>query len=777
MNKGAFFSFLQKNMTAFWICFHCAIAAAFFVGLFFSRGINIDSDIYSMMPSTKQSAAIKIAENSISKNSSRTVFMLVSHSDFQEAKAAAINAFNLLSESPKFALLSLHQDFSSSQEIMNFLSENRYRLLSEEIRKELSTKDGAASLCQNALAKAYGGFTVSALDNLEDDPFLLDEANLMNFLSVISDSGTAMQPKDGVLASKFQDRWFVMIRGELTADGARLASSSNAVPDIYRICAPLERDGVKFVFYGTPFHSYKSSASASREITIISAVSMLAVLVILLAVFRSGLPLFCSLLSIILSVLTGFFATHAIFSNLHMITLVFGTSLIGSSIDYSLHFFINWKAGKSFTSGQKIRNHIFSALILSLVSTEICYILLSASPFQLLKQMAVFSLTGILSSFLTATGLFPLLKLPSEEKRTIPLYNSLLQLQFFRNKKVLSLIKFIPPAVFAFSVAIIAFNHKTVGIKNNVSNLYKMEGRLKEDTILAYQVLNYNPASYLILSADSQEELLQKEERISSMIPDPFISTSRIIPSIKLQKASLQAAEKLLPFAEAQFENLGMEKSASEEFKVKFNQMKLSSDFLTPSSKLPENLHSLLDMLWIGKVQEKFYSIILPSEISDESFYERLAESEPEVFFQNKVKDISESLDQLTKLISVMFGIAFLVIIIIMKCFYDWKNTLKIASIPILSVLVIISVFAVSGLKIEFFCITGVILVFGLGLDYVIYRLESKSNPLETFAITLSFVTTAISFGALALSSFVPVHVLGLSIFSGLVTAFICALI
>lgn len=764
-------------MTALWICFHGVTAASFFLGLFFSHGINIDSDIYSMMPSTKQSAAIKIAENSVSKNSSRTVFMLVSHPDFQQAKASALQAFSLLSENQKFAFLSLNQDFSSSKEIKNFLSENRYRLLSEEIREELSTKDGPASFCEDALAKAYGGFSVSALDNLEEDPFLLDEANLMNFLSVISDSGTAMQPKDGVLASKFQDKWYVMIRGELTAEGAKLASSSNAVPEIYRICAPLEQNGVKFVFYGTPFHSYKSSVSASREISIISTASMLAVLVILLVVFRSGLPIFCSLFSILLSVLTGFFATHAIFSNLHMITLVFGTSLIGSSIDYSLHFFINWKAGKTFKSGQKIRNHIFSALILSLISTEICYILLSGAPFQLLKQMAVFSLTGILSSFLTATGLFPLLKLPPEEKRTIPLYNRLLQIQFFRNKTFSSFFRFIPFAVLAASVVIISFNHETAGIKNNVSSLYKMKGRLKEDTILAYQVLNYNPSSYLILSADSQEELLQKEERISSMLPDTFISTSRIIPSIKVQKESLQAAEKLVPFAEYQFENLGMAEIDAENFRTKFYQIKSASDFLTPSSKLPENLHSLLDMLWIGKIQDKFYSIILPSEISDEAFYKRLSESEPEVFFQNKVKDISESLDQLTKLIAVMFGMAFLVIVIIMKCFYDWKSTIKIASIPVLSVLVIISVFTASGLKIEFFCITGIILVFGLGLDYVIYRLENKNNPLETFAITLSFVTTAVSFGALALSSFVPVHVLGLSIFSGLVTAFICALI
>ena len=48
-----------------------------------------------------------------------------------------------------------------------------------------------------------------------------------------------------------------------------------------------------------------------------------------------------------------------------------------------------------------------------------------------------------------------------------------------------------------------------------------------------------------------------------------------------------------------------------------------------------------------------------------------------------------------------------------------------------------------------------------------------ESSVLEPFATMVSFVTTIISFGALALSSFKPVHLIGLSIFIGLATAYI----
>ncbi|MBR0125431.1 MAG: hypothetical protein IJM03_08800, partial [Treponema sp.] len=49
--------------------------------------------------------------------------------------------------------------------------------------------------------------------------------------------------------------------------------------------------------------------------------------------------------------------------------------------------------------------------------------------------------------------------------------------------------------------------------------------------------------------------------------------------------------------------------------------------------------------------------------------------------------------------------------------------------------------------------------------------LQREECGLEPLAVLLSFVTTAISFGALAFSSFVPVHIIGLSVFAGLSAA------
>ena len=115
-----------------------------------------------------------------------------------------------------------------------------------------------------------------------------------------------------------------------------------------------------------------------------------------------------------------------------------------------------------------------------------------------------------------------------------------------------------------------------------------------------------------------------------------------------------------------------------------------------------------------------------------------------------------------------------------LKFFYGFRQLAKIVLVPLASVLSIVAVFVLSSTRIEFFCMTGAVRVCGLGLDYIIYMAESSKRKsslqngeenLEPFAVLLSFVTTAISFGALAFSSFVPVHGIGRAVFAGLCAA------
>lgn len=774
-------SLQNKTFLKFWIFFHAVIIAAFCTMLSVKKGINIDADLFNMLPKPEMGKALNAADKKLTEVTGQNVFILVSNPDFNKAKQVSEQVYSQLKESPRFKSISLYQNTDSFGKIVEYIDKYKYNLIEPETIDELNSEGGAEAFAQDALSKAYGAFTVTSLENLESDPFMLGEHNLLNFLKQLQESGTKMSLKDEVLASEVNGRWYVMIRGILSKKGAALASKENAVVQIHQVCDPLEDGETRFIYSGTPFHSYKSSTNATQEISLISTVSMTAVLVILLLIFKRPSPILFSIGSILWSSLTAIFATLAIFGKMHILTLVFGTSLIGSCIDYSLHYFINWKGNLACHKGYQVRNHLIKGLSLSLVSTVICYFILVFAPFNLLKQMAVFSMSGIISSFLTVICIYPFIKVP-QEKREIKLLKYYSMPSWY-NKKFVGRIAI--TVMFVFSILILLIFHKNVKIENNLSRLYKMEGREMLNEKEAAQVLQYNPSGWFIVSGATVEETLQNEENLTARLKKMnagkekggFVCITSYVPSVAMQKKSRAAAEKLMPFAGEQYEYLGYDSSLAKKLISDFNAGK--DDFIEIGKNVPEYLESAISTAWLGEIDGKYYSVVLPVSVLDYDAYKSLADGE-NVFFVSKVRSMNADLDRLSSMILNLFVVVYIALFVILKFFYSWKQTSKIVSVPLLIVLMTAAIFALCGIHFEFFSITGMILVFGLGLDYVIYMIENEKRvdevqdaKLEPFAIALSFVTSAVSFGALALSKFVPVHMIGLSIFIGLTTAFV----
>ena len=779
---------LNRNFLPAWIIYHAAVLVFFVITLIaFPGKVGIDSDLFNLVPKSISMASVKKADDKMMAVTSQNIFILVANEDFKEAKRVAENIYGQLEGSKNFESVSLYSDVGAMSEITDFLYENRWNLLDEKTADDiLSSPDAASDFAMNALAQAYSGFTMLPLDNLESDPFLITEYNLQNYLSTVQNAGTAMTVKDGVLASQFDGKWYVMIRGILSVSGAKLASKNNAITEIYAACDKAKSPeagavNTTFVFSGTPFHSHESSNSASREISIIATVSMLVVIVILIFIFRSVKPLLFSVGAIILSVGIAVVATLAVFHKMHVITLVFGTSLIGSCIDYSLHFFTHWAGNKNLKSGTEIKNHIFSGLLMAIISTGICFAILLFAPFAILKQMSLFCLTGLVSSFLTTVAVYPYIKLPAERGNV----------RFTKEfEKVVSVLeqkwvgRTVISVLFIVSVLLIAVFHKNVKVKNDLLTLYNMEGRLLEDEITASKVIQYTPGGWYIISGDTEEAVLQNEEALRRDFEKVtegsigYVSTTNFVPSIQMQKKSQAAYECLLSMAESQLEALGY---SNDEAVILSEKMR--KDFYDSKDKyvsieagnVPDFITSAISSAWLGEIDGKYYSVMLPTKVTDYTTYRSLVENNNDVFFISKSQDISKDLDALTLMVLKFFIVAYVLMFIMLKFFYTWKQTLKIISVPFLIILVVIAVFAACKINLEFFSVTGLILVFGLGLDYIIYMMENekKKTVLEPYATLVSFITTIISFGALALSSFKPVHLIGLSIFIGLATAYI----
>ena len=788
----------QKKLLAVWILYHAAVLVFFLTSLIIFRGrIGIDSDLFNLVPKSISMASVKKADDKMMSVTSQNVFILAANEDFEIAKKRASEVYEDLtygemSGNDYFASLSLYNDISEISGVTDFLYQYRSYLIDEKTADSILAGDeGAENFALEALSKAYGSFTMLPLDNIDTDPFLLTEHNLQNYLAAVQNAGTAMSVKDGVLASEFDGKWYVMIRGVLSQKGAKLASKHNAVTAIYDCCKKYEAntEGTTFVFSGTPFHSHESSTSASREITVIALVSMLVVIILLIFIFRSVLPLAYSVGSITVSLGIAVAATLAVFHRMHVITLVFGTSLIGSCIDYSLHFFTHWAANKELKSSIEIRNHIFSGLLMAIISTGICFAILLFAPFTILKQMSLFCLTGLVSSFLTTVAVYPYIKLPSQ-RGNVRFTGAFAKIISKLEQKWVGRTVII--ILFAFSILSIAVFHKNVKIKNDVLTLYDMKGRLLQDEITAAQVIQYTPGGWYIVSGNTEDEALQNEEKLRREFEKMtggqvgYVSSSSFVPSQNVQKKSRQAYKKLMKKAPEQLQALGFDDV--ENFDAMMALMAdyeiTKNDFVSfENGNVPDFIEAAISSAWLGKVDGKYFTVLLPVRVTDYENYRSLAAADDNVYFISKSRDISVDLDSLTVMILKFFVVAYVLMFIMLRFFYSWKQAFKIISVPFLIILTVTACFAVLKINMEFFSVTGLILVFGLGLDYIIYMMENEkkmvvecpqtTSILEPFATMVSFITTIISFGALALSSFKPVHLIGLSIFIGLAVAYI----
>jgi predicted exporter len=766
-----------------WILLHVGIALALLLSLVLGGPVGINADLFALLPPSSSLKSVAAADKVLGSRTGRGVYILVGSGDFAEARDAAGRLYQDLADSPVFENIAFHVDDTLLTQFSDYLHRYRYVLLDRETR-ELLENGQARMVAEEALATAFGSFTLTSLDTIDRDPFLLADRGMKKFLASALLSGGGLSLRDEVLAARSGDTWYVLIRGSLSAGGVSLTNAESGVERIYAAAAGIRRQnpGVEFVYSGVPFHSYAGSSGAQREISLISTVTSLIILLLFIAVFRSFLPMAITLSAIGVSILAATGTVLLFFREIHVLTFVFGTTLIGMGVDYSVHYFIHRKGNPTLERGSLIRAHIRRSITMSLVSSEICFALLLFAPFVILRQFAVFSITGLLSSFLSVFCLYPLLKNPSREKRFI--FRSLRLPGILRSPRSRAIL-LAGITLMAFTLLIV--NRDTLRVENNIGGLYTMPDHLAKSERIAASVLNYGSAPwYFIVSGESPEEVLEHEEILAAALTaeiaggnlSSYLSTSLFIPSVKTQEQNYAAAAALLPWAERQFEYLGFPPETVIGFREEFDRAR--DQFLLPEGDLLPYLADIIANLWIGPVEGRYYSCVLPRHIKNEDRVRAIAAELDFVFLVNKVEDISRELDALTRTMLLLFTAAFFMVALVIRFFYSPRDTARICVAAVLVVLITLGFLAMAGVPLSFFSVTGLILVFGLGLDYMFYMREdhtSPGRPLTALAVLLSFATTALSFGALSLSSFAPVHIFGLSVFIGLSAAFILAML
>ena len=772
---------LQKKQSIpikYWFIIHLGIPAILGISLFFAPPLGLSTQLMDVLPQRDVSKIAK-ADKALTENNDREAVILFASPVFDTAKNTAITFYNEFRDSAEIDKVSLFFDSNAIAEIGDFFYKYRF-VTTGKNTIELLESGNAEEIAMDALASVYGAFNYFPLDNLDKDPFLLTERRTTEFLSSSLLASGSIEIKEDVLSVQKDGIWYVILRMTLSPEAISVTNISKGIVGDFYSTAELIKESepeLNLYFSGFPFHNYESASSTQKEITTLVTISLVFIFIIFIIIFRSPIPIIYSVMDVFSSLVLGTAAVFLVFREIHVFTFIFGTTLIGICIDYSIHFFISWRGNNALKTGNEIRSSLSKSFIMCFLSTTLCFFSILFTPFPIFRQFSLFTIAGLISSILTANCIYPLLKLPDERKRQIVF----LERNSFSIPPIIKII--VASALTVTSIVILCLNPQSLKIKTDLSSLYSMSPFLAESEQKAVMVLDQNPSPwYFIITGSTAEETLKNEELLCLRLEEEvakgqlnsFMGTSVFIPSMEHQRRTYKAMSALLPLAVRQYEYLGFPPEYDEVF---YSEYVKGEIYYSPKDEIPI---SEISNLWIGEINGLFYSCVFPFYAGDTAIFRSIADENDFVFLVNKEEDINDDLDIVTKNIVLLFFIAYIVISVIVFIVYPLKQSIRICITPVLEILAVLAVLAIKKISLGFLPVSAIILVFGLGIDFIIFMSSSKNGKdrkFARFAVFLSFFTSCLSFGVLSFSSFTPVNIFGFTVAVGLTSAFSFAML
>lgn len=772
------------------------------------------------MPQDKNHKIVQLASDKLFAASGNKVILLVEGDDRRQLLQAAAQVEARLGVSSAFHLIDDTFIQHQSDLLLNTLSSRPFNFLSEDHRQQLS--QGNVSVLLNdahmALFDLVGADGVLPPDQdpvgLFNDWFssaYVPPENILREDGFLFISGSSAKPGDNTKASS---AFSILIVAELVGDALGTNTQEHVIELMSGVYSALP-EGVTLSRSGMIFHAAETAAKAKQDIMLVAIGSTIGIVVLFLFAFISPMPLLVSLSSIFFGCAAGAIITHALFGELHVFTLVFGASLIGVAVDYSLHFFASLyyqdadgsllaegsQSTKGFQSAEGLQSAksslsvkgtqstkrsayetiagIFPEISAGLLTSLVGFGCLLQSTLPGLDQIALFSMVGLASSWLFVVVLYPRIcgtpNSPSLVKRFRSLSLIAMAPSVFWQRLGLKRVKTIYILLFVFAIATLWLN---IQWSNDIRSLNVSSPELlQEETRIRQKLQRQGANQFFIVAADSPQALLREEEVFSEALTvltntpalQAYDAVSSYLPSEQRQIDNYQLIAKTFfsdsLVMETFMQGLGFSAKAIRETNLAFEKGK--NTVLTPEQWL-KSASPELAMLWLGNLDGRYASIIALQGVSEVVALEALASRFDNVLFVDKVADISLSLSSQRDQAGYLLALAYFGIACLLLLRFRRVKALLLIVVPLLASLLTVAVLSLLKIEIGLFHLFGLFLVLGLGMDYGIFLTGPSSEKERVLvAVFLSAITSCLSFGLLSLSSIPMINAFGGTILLG----------
>lgn len=729
-------------------------------------GLQIDTNLRSLSPSFSLDVEVNQALNAMSAKAAQE-FMLVLVNEDEEVLVDASDYLRELIEAETKGIR-----YQDQTELLDAyatqLTQHSFFILGDQAR-ELLTQQNAEAVLQLGQRNLYGSSAMLRLIPVAQDPLGVANDYALGLFDRLG-----LNAGDEVQAVKRgeADTLITVHRLRLVSDALEMNQQDVALASIKKIRAEFnaEYPNVELLESGILFFAADAAQSSRADIQTISTGSMIGVLLLILWVFRGPRALLLPVLSIALGLGFAFSVCHYWFGSIHVLTLVFGSSLIGVVVDYALHYFY-FQAHHPQSDN---RLPLYRALLLSLLTSVIGFGALAWSGLAALQQIAIFAALGLVYAWMVVIALGHYLT------KNVKVYDAGLQALVRQSLKIFVKLpsRWVLPLMLLGLVAGFSVSGFTLPASDNPRSFFAANPELiAQEKKVSEWVASHEPSSFIVVRGENVQQVYDRIAHVQAVLepksPEgsavalPLLGAHLFFPSPAQQQENYQlnqrlyGSENLVGKFVAQQE---LTEISADELAAKYRAQQ--NQLLSPTAFFNQQ-DQLLPPLWVQSDTHVNALLLIPKSIDVKLIADKL-ESVPGATFFSALQDAEAAMKDLRLAAMQLLFLALALMALLLLSRYRLWQTLQLMAIPFFAVSISFMLLSLLNIPITLFHVMALFLVVGLGMDYVIFIAEMSENSVEALsAVMLSSVTNLLSFGLLSLSILPAVSAFGTALFIG----------
>ena len=579
----------------------------------------------------------------------------------------------------------------------------------------------------------------------------------------------------------------LLIVAEPVASGADTSFARKISALIGGIGAELNREGLGDLTL-TPAGTYRAALdneeSMKRGTERAVLFSTVAIIALLLVAFPRPLIGLLALLPSVVGTMLGLFVYSLLHPSITLMAIGFGSAIISFTVDYGIAYLLFLDRSHQ-TYGLEATREVWSLGLLAMLTTAVSFAFLAVSGFSALAQIGEFSALGVLFTYIFVHAIYPVIfpvMPPAAGKSRLPV-------QDLANRLASGRSRWKPYAALGLALILLLFAKPVFRVDLGAMNSVSRES-LAAEKLLSDVWGNLFTRIYVMTEGRDVEELQRKGDRLAALLEadvgngtlDSAFTPSQVFPGGERAGRNLAAwrafwhPERVAALRET-IEQASLEMGFARSAFSPFFSLVETKEMEAPA--VPAAFHGLLG---IAQSRDRSgwlqVSTLAPgSAYRGDAFDRRLRASglarmfDPGLFGQRLADALLSGFIRMALMVGAMtLAVAFIYLL-------DWRLTLLGLLPTVFALICTLGTLNLLGQPLGIPTVMVAVVVIGMGSDYALYLVRSHQRYMDEdhpsmglirLSVFLSFATTLMGFGVLALSGHALLKSAGIALALGI---------